>query len=77
MKLDYSVLQKAVKYSDLDLAIMTQTPPPLREMGELKEAFSESDLPIKVDLVDWATTAESFRAIIQQAFEVIQPAPAR
>ena len=32
----------------------------------LAEAFAESDLPWKVDIVDWATTSESFRKIIQQ-----------
>jgi hypothetical protein len=29
-------------------------------------ASSESDLPWKVDLVDWATTSERFRQVIQQ-----------
>ncbi|MBF0173154.1 MAG: hypothetical protein HQL83_06875 [Magnetococcales bacterium] len=35
-------------------------------LAGLKEAFSESDLPFKVDVVDWATTAEGFRGIIKR-----------
>jgi predicted nucleotidyltransferase len=52
--------------SDLDLAIITETPLPLTVTGLLQEAFSESDLPFRVDIVDWATTAPSFRKIIEQ-----------
>jgi len=53
-------------YSDLDLAIITASPLGLAGMAALTEAFSESDLPWKVDLVDWATTAESFRRAIRR-----------
>lgn len=51
-------------YSDLDLAIISQQPIPLPLLAEVAEAFSESDLPWKVDLVDWATTSERFRQVI-------------
>ena len=54
----------AKPYSDLDLVIMTQLPLPLTVSAAMAEAFSESDLPWKVDIVDWATTSESFRQII-------------
>ncbi|MEI6745851.1 MAG: nucleotidyltransferase domain-containing protein, partial [Methylococcaceae bacterium] len=37
----------AKKYSDLDLAIMTQQPLSFSKMAILKEAFDESDLPIR------------------------------
>ncbi len=62
------------EFSDLDLVIMTTEPLSIRRLARLKEAFSESDLPIKVDVVDWATTDESFRAIIQKGTEVVQKA---
>ena len=55
---------KAKPYSDLDLAIISEQPIPLSLMAEVAEAFSESDLPWKVDLVDWATTSERFRQLI-------------
>ena len=62
------------EFSDLDLVIMTTEPLSIRRLARLKEAFSESDLPIKEDVVDWATTDESFRAIIQKGTEVVQKA---
>ncbi|WP_245612835.1 nucleotidyltransferase family protein [Rheinheimera texasensis] len=48
-------------YSDLDLVIVSTEPLPLALLAEVSEAFSESDLPWRVDLVDWATTSETFR----------------
>lgn len=54
----------AKAYSDLDLAIISDTSLPLALLAEVAEAFSESDLPWKVDLVDWATTSERFRQVI-------------
>lgn len=52
--------------SDLDLVVMTEKPLPSAKMTDLKEAFTESDLPFKVDVVDWATTKEGFRKIIDK-----------
>jgi len=63
---------KAKRYSDLDLAIITDTPLSLTHRGALAEAFSESDLPWRVDLVDWAATSESFRQIIARDKVVLQ-----
>lgn len=56
----------AKPYSDLDLAIISYTPLPLALLAEVAEAFSESDLPWKVDLVDWATTSQRFRQVIAE-----------
>ncbi|WP_445768241.1 nucleotidyltransferase family protein [Rheinheimera sp.] len=56
----------AKPYSDLDLVIISDTPLPLALLAEVAEAFSESDLPWKVDLVDWATTSERFRQVIAE-----------
>lgn len=60
----------AKPFSDLDLAIIADKPLSLHKHAELVEAFSESDLPWKVDIVDWATTSEPFRAIIQNQYEI-------
>ena len=54
----------ARRYSDLDLVIRAKGPLDLDRLGELRAAFSESDLPIKVDLLDWAGMDEAFRAQI-------------
>lgn len=63
----------AKPYSDLDLAVMTTTEPlPLQVHADLAEAFSESDLPWKVDLVDWQLIGSDFRSIIGQQYIVLQ-----
>ena len=64
----------AKKYSDLDLAIVSTMPPPPLTMALMKEDFSESDLPFKVDVLDWATTSEEFRRVIENKCEVLQEA---
>ncbi|RVT47626.1 nucleotidyltransferase domain-containing protein [Rheinheimera sediminis] len=56
----------AKPFSDLDLVVMSQQPLPLALMASLSEAFSESDLPWKVDIVDWSTTSPDFKAVIDQ-----------
>jgi type I restriction enzyme S subunit len=61
--------------SDLDLVIMTDKPLPTLKMAELKDDFSESDLPFRVDIVDWAATKESFRKIIEKKTESIKTGP--
>ncbi|HNC53600.1 MAG TPA: restriction endonuclease subunit S, partial [Accumulibacter sp.] len=62
----------AKQYSDLDLAVITDKPLPLEVSASLTDDFSESDLPWKVDVVDWATTSESFRKIIERDKVVVQ-----
>ncbi|MDD4933234.1 MAG: nucleotidyltransferase domain-containing protein [Methylacidiphilaceae bacterium] len=59
-------------YSDLDLVILGQGPMGIARLAELAEAFSASDLPWKVDLLDWAEASESFRAILEQERVVLQ-----
>lgn len=66
------VTGNAKPYSDLDLAIITVDPLPLSTLGALKDDFAESNLPWKVDVVDWATTSEAFRNIILQNYVVAQ-----
>ncbi len=41
-------------------------------MADLRDAFSDSDLPFKVDLVDWAATKENFRKIIKKGYVVLK-----
>jgi predicted nucleotidyltransferase len=62
---------KARPYSDLDLTILGDERLPLSTRANLAEDFSESDLPFKVDIVDWATTSERFREIIRGEYIVI------
>lgn len=54
------------KYSDLDLAIDDNGKAlPSITLISLKEAFDESDLPYKVDIVDWNTISPVFKKNIQ------------
>ena len=55
---------RARRYSDLDLAIDAGRPLSLDEMASLAEAFSDSDLPYRVDVVDWRAIDTGFREII-------------
>lgn len=59
--------QKAKKkYSDLDLAIdLNSNPLSVELLTNLNYDFDESDLPYKVDIVDWNTTDPSFQRIIR------------
>ncbi len=66
------VTGKAKKFSDLDLVVIGDAPLSLSVLADVKEAFAESDLPYKVDIVDWATTSQNFREIITQNHLVIQ-----
>ena len=63
---------RARRYSDLDLVIMTDEPLALDVLAGLAEDFTDSDLPWKVDIVDWATTDAGFRAIIARDSVLIQ-----
>lgn len=62
----------AKKYSDLDLAVISEQPLPIAIMAELRQALDESDLTIKVDVVDWARTSAPFRKIIEENKVVVQ-----
>jgi uncharacterized protein len=55
---------RARRYSDLDLAIDAGRALTLDEGARLAEAFRDSDLPYRVDLVDWQSIDDRFRALI-------------
>ncbi len=57
---------RAKPTSDLDLVIMNEKPLPSGILAQLQEAFSASRLPMKVDVIEWASTEEGFRKIIEE-----------
>lgn len=63
------VTGNARPFSDLDLAIMGDEPLDFQTFAALKDAFAESNLPFRVDLVDWASTSLTFRNIISEQFQ--------
>ena len=62
----------AKDYSDLDLAVVGNKPLSFKQKGQLAEAFEESNLPIRVDVLDWHRISEEFKKIITEEYEVIQ-----
>lgn len=64
----------AKPYSDLDLAIVQEQPLSLETLANLRHAFDDSDLTIRVDVVDCASISESFRNIIAQDKVLVQAA---
>lgn len=60
-------------YSDIDLVVMGSQAVPESVMSNLRDAFAESDLPYRVDLIDWNQITPEFRKIIEeQGYEVIE-----
>ena len=55
----------ARRYSDVDLALRADKPLDGETLGRLRDALSESDLTIKVDLVDLHAVDPSFQKIIE------------
>ena len=51
-------------FSDLDLVVMGDEPLELRTLGQLRDAFDDSNLPFAVDLIEWASSTDAFRRLI-------------
>lgn len=64
----------AKSYSDLDLAIVGDVRLDKKVLYALQEAFEESELNFRVDVLDWHAISDEFRAIIEQGYSVIQEA---
>jgi len=56
----------AKHHSDLDLCIKANARIPRADLLDIKEALEDSDLPWRVDIVDWAELDENFRAVINR-----------
>jgi len=62
----------ARKFSDLDIVLVSDEPLQTLQMASLRDAFSESDLPFKVDIIEWLSTDEEFRRIIEENYFVLR-----
>ncbi len=60
-------------FSDLDLVIMGDATINPDTISSIHEAFSESNISFKVDIIEWVTTSQTFRRIINQNNAVIFP----
>jgi uncharacterized protein len=62
------------KYSDLDLAVIGLCRLDPVRIYRLRDAFEESVLDFRVDVLDWHAVSESFQAQMAMPHEVIQSA---
>ena len=62
----------AKDYSDLDLAVVGSGKLSDDTLRHLKEAFEESDLPFRVEVLDWHAISPEFQKVIEKQYEVIQ-----
>lgn len=61
----------AKPYSDLDLVVISEAKLEQASLYALQEAFQESILSFRVDVMDWHRISESFREVIKEQYEVI------
>lgn len=61
----------AKKHSDLDLALVGDALLARDRVYRLQDAFEESVLPFRVDVVDWHSISEEFRRVIEDGYEVL------
>ncbi len=66
-----SVNGKAKTYSDVDIVLVGQNKIDWKIIEEIKQAFSESDIPYLVDVVDWNEISDDFKKLISACYEVI------
>jgi type I restriction enzyme S subunit len=59
-------------YSDLDLAVGGAQRLPAALLAELSDAFVTSDLPFKVDVLDWAAANASFKTLVRPLRVLVQ-----
>ena len=60
--------------SDLDLVVRhpNDLKKPTEHLARLKQAFKDSELPIFVDVMDWAYLPESYRSEIEKNYFIVQ-----
>lgn len=57
---------KARPYSDLDIVIIGDTPIEIGVIAELRNEFEESDLPFRIDILDWALLSDEFKQVVSK-----------
>jgi type I restriction enzyme S subunit len=60
-------------YSDLDIALVGHEKLDWRLLADIKEEFQESELPFRVDILDWNAITAEFRHVIEDSgYKVLQ-----
>ena len=58
-------------HSDLDLLIEGKEAIPIRRLHLLEKAFADSDLPFRVDVLDWHAISAEFRQQIGNCRKIL------
>lgn len=58
--------------SDLDLVLVGPKKLHWKPLTKLRAAFEESNLPFRVDVLDWHAISTAFQQEIEEGYEVIQ-----
>jgi predicted nucleotidyltransferase len=58
-------------YSDVDLCLVGESKLDWLAIARLREALAESDLPMRVDVLDWHNIPEHFQRTIAQGYAVL------
>ena len=61
----------AKSYSDLDLVVVASARLDDDLLRRLREAFEESDLPFRVDVLDWHELSPAFQQVIEKQYELL------
>ncbi len=61
-------------FSDIDLVIMNEKSLPLAVTAQLALAFEESNLPYRVDFVQWVDLTDDFKQLIKAESVTVLPA---
>ena len=63
--------------SDLDLALRAPglTKIPLKKLGDLSDAFRESNIPFLIEARDWSRLPDTFHKEIARDYIVLNPSP--
>jgi len=64
----------AQPFSDLDLVIIAAQKLPRETLSALQEAFIASDIPFRVDVLDWGRLSPEFQRIIAAQYVALQTA---
>lgn len=63
---------KTKKYSDIDLAVVGKEKLDPKLVADVKEEFSNSNLPYIVDILDWNAISDEFRkALERNGFKIL------
>lgn len=60
------------KHSDLDIAVVSETKIPRKTIIQLKEAFQEAPISMRIDVLDWSRVSASFQNVINRKYETLQ-----